>query len=101
MTAKDPDTTVRVDTADLIVSMHMIAQALSSTDASASAKIREAENRLSKLHLMVAHSYPIVKAQQGAERMLDGFGKPKKRAIDDLASEFECELGSTANTHHI
>lgn len=39
---------------------------------------------------MVNHAYPIIKAQHGAEHMLDGF-KPKKRDIDALLAEFEGE----------
>lgn len=53
--------------------------------------IKEAGDRLAKLHRMVNHAHPIIKAQHGADHMLDGF-RPKKRAIDALLAEFESEL---------
>ncbi len=77
-------------TTDLIVSMHVLARDIESGDGVANAAIAEAGRRLAKLHLMVNHAYPIIKAQHGAEHMLDGF-RPKKRDIDDLLAEFESE----------
>jgi len=77
-------------TPTLIVALHVLAQKTQSEDGPANAAIEEAGNRLSKLYLMVNHAYPIIKAQHGAEHMLDGF-KPKKRDIDALLAEFEGE----------
>jgi hypothetical protein len=78
-------------TMDLIISMHILSRDIQSGDGVANAAIREAGDRLSKLHRMVNHAYPIIKAQHGADHMLDGF-RPKKRAIDALLAEFESEL---------
>lgn len=72
--------------------MHVLSRDIKSDDGVANAAIAEAGNRLAKLHMMVNRAYTIVKAQHGAEHMMDGFRKPKKRDIDDLLAEFESEL---------
>lgn len=77
-------------TMSLIIAMHVLSNEIQS-DGVANAAIREAGDRLAKLHRMINHAYPIIKAQHGAEHMLDGF-RPKKRAIDALLAEFESEL---------
>ncbi len=84
-------TTPQSSTTSLIVALHKLAQDIDSEDGVANAAIAEAGNRLTKLQLMVIKAHPIVKAQHGAEHMLDGF-KPKKRGIDQLLAEFESEL---------
>lgn len=53
--------------------------------------IREAAERLGELHGMVGSTLDIVRAQHGAEHMLDGF-TPTPRPIDDLLAQFEREL---------
>lgn len=53
--------------------------------------IRDAAQRLSELYAMVGRTHAIVRAQHGAEHMLDGF-KPKPRPIDDLLAQFDREL---------
>lgn len=78
-------------TMSLIIAMHVLSNEIQSDDGVANAAIREAGDRLAKLHRMVNHAYPIIKAQHGAEHMLDGF-RPKKRAIDALLADFESEL---------
>ena len=71
--------------------MHVLARDIDSKDGVANAAIAEAGHRLAKLQLMVNRAHSIIKAQHGAEHMLDGF-KPKKRDIDGLLAEFESEL---------
>lgn len=75
----------------LILAMHALARDIQSEDGVANAAIAEAGDRLAKLHRMVNHAYPIIKAHHGAEHMLDGF-RPKKRDIDGLLAEFESEV---------
>ena len=75
-------------TTDLIIAMSALSLEIQS--GASNAVIAEAGHRLAKLHLMVNRAYPIIKAQHGAEHMLDGF-RPKKRDIDDLLAEFESE----------
>lgn len=75
----------------LIGALAVLARDIQSDDGVANSAIAEAGHRLAKLHLMVNRAHYIIKAQHGAEHMLDGF-KPRKRDIDDLLAEFESEL---------
>ena len=54
-------------------------------------EIRESAERLGELHGMVGSTHEIVRAQHGAEHMLDGF-TPTPRPIDDLLAQFDREL---------
>lgn len=78
-------------TLTLITALHILSRHIQSEDGVTNAALAEASNRMAKLHRMVNHAYPIIKAQHGAEHMLDGF-KRKKHDIDDLLAEFESEL---------
>lgn len=83
--------TPRTPTPVLIEAMLILARDIHSDDGVANTAILEAAQRLSELHVMVGRTHNIVRAQHGAEHMLDGF-KPKPRPIDDLLAQFDREL---------
>ena len=89
--------TPQTSTLTLTTTLFTLSRDMESAGSTANAALAQASDRMAKLHRMVNKAYPIIKAQHGAEHMLDGF-KRKKRDIDDLLAEFESELitGATA-----
>jgi len=61
-------------------------------DGTVNEAMREAAQRLRALQTMVQLAYPIIKAQHGADHMMDGFKPRALPEIDGLLAAFEFEM---------
>ena len=76
----------------LIRAMYILSGEIQGGDGTANEAMREAAQRLRELQNMVQLAYPIIKAQHGAEHMLDGFKPRALPEIDGLLAAFEFEM---------
>lgn len=84
----------RSSTATLIAALYILARHIKSDDGMANAAITEAAERLAELRLIASDCADIVRAQQGAEHMLDGFRIRPRPIIDGLVARINAELAS-------
>lgn len=82
----------RSSTQTLINTMRILANQIQGGDGTANAAMFEAADRLAELRRFVELAEPIVWAQHGAGRMLDGFRKQPRHEIDSLLESFQKEL---------
>jgi hypothetical protein len=83
---------MRIPTYNLAKTMSILADEIGESDTVGSATIHHVSRRLIELRRLLELAFPIVKAQHGAEHMLDGFRKKPRAEIDSLMESMNKEL---------
>lgn len=81
-------------TAKLIAALFFLSRDIESEDGVANAALLEAAQRMLALRELVNECAPLVRAQHGAEHMLDGFNPRPRPAIDGLLARIEAEVAA-------